>query len=142
MKKTVDDKLNDIFDVQGKIVEQALPAVVGQVKEPVSTGAPNDESIDADYEYARENLKLFIEKGKEAMDNIIFLAKEGESPRAYEVVGQLIKTLADTNKDLLDLGKKVKDLKTKKDDTQQPQHVTNALFVGSTAELQKLIGKR
>jgi len=59
-----------------------------------------------------------------------------------EVVGQLIKTLSDTNKDLLDLGKKVKDLKSKKDDTQQPQHVTNALFVGSTAELQKLIGKR
>ena len=126
MKKTVDDKLNDIFDVQGKIV-----------------GAPNDESIDADYEYARENLKLFIEQGKVAMENIIFLAKEGESPRAYEVVGQLIKTLSDTNKDLLDLGKKVKDLKSKKDDTQQPtQHVTNALFVGSTAELQKLIGKR
>ena len=142
MKKTVDDKLNDIFDVQGKIVEQVLP-VVEQVKEPVSTGAPNDESIDADYEYARENLKLFIEQGKVAMENIIFLAKEGESPRAYEVVGQLIKTLSDTNKDLLDLGKKVKDLKSKKDDTQQPtQHVTNALFVGSTAELQKLIGKR
>ena len=143
MKKTVDDKLNDIFDVQGKIVEQALPVVVEQTKEPVSTGAPNDESIDADYEYARENLKSFIEQGKIAMENIIFLAKEGESPRAYEVVGQLIKTLSDTNKDLLDLGKKVKELKSKKDDTQQPtQHVTNALFVGSTAELQKLIGKR
>ena len=142
MKKTVDDKLNDIFDVQGKIVEQTVPVVVEQTKEPVPTGAPNDESIDADYEYARENLKLFIEQGKVAMENIIFLAKEGESPRAYEVVGQLIKTLSDTNKDLLDLGKKVKDLKSKKDDTQQPQHVTNALFVGSTAELQKLIGKR
>jgi len=142
MKKTVDDKLNDIFDVQGKIVEQAFPVVVEQTKDPVPTGEPNDESIDADYEYARENLKLFIEQGKVAMENIIFLAKEGESPRAYEVVGQLIKTLSDTNKDLLDLGKKVKDLKSKKDDTQQPQHVTNALFVGSTAELQKLIGKR
>jgi hypothetical protein len=143
MKKTVNDKLNDIFDVQGKIVEQAsVPAVAEQVKETVATGAPNDDSIDADYEYARENLKLFIEQGKVAMENIIFLAKEGESPRAYEVVGQLIKTLSDTNKDLLDLGKKVKDLKSKKDDTQQPQHVTNALFVGSTAELQKLIGKR
>ena len=143
MKKTVDDKLNDIFDVQGKIVEQApVPVVVEQPKKEVVSGAPNDESIDADYEYARENLKLFIEQGKVAMENIIFLAKEGESPRAYEVVGQLIKTLSDTNKDLLDLGKKVKDLKSKKDDTQQPQHVTNALFVGSTAELQKLIGKR
>ena len=146
MKKTVDDKLNDIFDVQGKIVEQALTSViVEQPKKDVVSGAPNDESIDADYEYARENLKLFIEQGKVAMENIIFLAKEGESPRAYEVVGQLIKTLSDTNKDLLDLGKKVKDLKSKKDDTtQQPssQHITNALFVGSTAELQKLIGKR
>ena len=145
MKKTVDDKLNDIFDVQGKIVEQASVApvvTVEQTKEPVSTGAPNDESIDADYEYARDNLKLFIEQGKVAMENIIFLAKEGESPRAYEVVGQLIKTLSDTNKDLLDLGKKVKDLKSKKEETQQPQHITNALFVGSTAELQKLIGKR
>ena len=143
MKKTVDDKLNDIFDVQGKIVEQALtPVIVEETKKEVISGAPNDESIDADYEYARENLKLFIEQGKVAMENIIFLAKEGESPRAYEVVGQLIKTLSDTNKDLLDLGKKVKELKSKKDDTQQPQHVTNALFVGSTAELQKLIGKR
>ena len=141
MKKTVNDKLNDIFDVQGKIVEQVLPSIVEQPKETIS-GTPNDESIDADYEYARENLKSFIEQGKIAMENIIFLAKEGESPRAYEVVGQLIKTLSDTNKDLLDLGKKVKDLKSKKDDTQQPQHVTNALFVGSTAELQKLIGKR
>jgi len=143
MKKTVDDKLNDIFDVQGKIVEEVLPVVKEQVKqEVVSSGAPNDDSIDADYEYARENLKSFIEQGKIAMENIIFLAQEGESPRAYEVVGQLIKTLSDTNKDLLDLGKKVKELKSKKDDTQQPQHVTNALFVGSTAELQKLIGKR
>ncbi len=144
MKKTIDEKLNDIFDVQGKIVEQALPVVtVKQSKEVVLTDTPNDESIDADYEYARENLKLFIEQGKVAMENIIFLAKEGESPRAYEVVGQLIKTLSDTNKDLLDLGKKVKELKSKKDDTQQaPQQVTNALFVGSTAELQKLIGKR
>jgi hypothetical protein len=143
MKKTVDDKLNDIFDVQGKIVEQALVPFEEKPKKEVISDAPNDESIDADYEYARENLKLFIEQGKVAMENIIFLAKEGESPRAYEVVGQLIKTLSDTNKDLLDLGKKVKDLKNKKDDTQQPsQHITNALFVGSTAELQKLIGKR
>ena len=143
MKKTVDDKLNEIFDVQGKIIEQELP-VMKQLNSDVLSGTPNDESIDADYEYARQNLKLFIEQGKVAMENIIFLAKEGESPRAYEVVGQLIKTLSDTNKDLLDLGKKVKDLKSKKDETQQPssQHITNALFVGSTAELQKLIGKR
>ena len=145
MKTPIDNKLNDIFDMQTTVIEQTLPTVkeiTPVVKQNDASDRPSDESIDADYEYARENLKLFIEKGKEAMDNIIFLAKEGESPRAYEVVGQLIKTLADTNKDLLDLGKKVKDLKSKKDDTQQPQHVTNALFVGSTAELQKLISRR
>lgn len=142
MKPSIDDKLNNIFDIPTTVIEKTSH-VVREVTPVVETklDRPSDESIDADYEYARENLKIFIEKGKEAMDNIIFLAKEGESPRAYEVVGQLIKTLADTNKDLLDLGKKVKDLKTKKEDS-QPQQVTNALFVGSTAELQKLISKR
>lgn len=142
MKPSIDDKLNNIFDIPTTVIEKTSH-VVQEVTPVVETklDRPSDESIDADYEYARENLKIFIEKGKEAMDNIIFLAKEGESPRAYEVVGQLIKTLADTNKDLLDLGKKVKDLKTKKEDS-QPQQVTNALFVGSTAELQKLISKR
>jgi hypothetical protein len=142
MKTPIDTKLNDIFDMQTTVIEQTLPVVKTLSVDVPTTGAPNDASIDADYEYARENLKLFIEQGKVAMENIIYLAKEGESPRAYEVVGQLIKTLSDTNKDLLDLGKKVKDLKSKKDDTQQPQHVTNALFVGSTAELQKLISRR
>ena len=142
MKTPIDTKLNDIFDMQTTVIEQTLPVVKTLSVDVPTIGAPNDASIDADYEYARENLKLFIEQGKVAMENIIYLAKEGESPRAYEVVGQLIKTLSDTNKDLLDLGKKVKDLKSKKDDTQQPQHVTNALFVGSTAELQKLISRR
>ena len=114
MKTPIDTKLNDIFDMQTTVIEQVLPTVkeITPVvkKNDTPSDRPSDDSIDEDYEYARENLKLFIEKGKEAMDNIIFLAKEGESPRAYEVVGQLIKTLADTNKDLLDLGKKVKDL--------------------------------
>jgi hypothetical protein len=74
------------------------------------------------------------------MENIIYVAKESESPRSYEVVGQLIKTLAETNKDLLDLAKKSKELKSeeKSGDT----NITNALFVGSTAELQKLLNKQ
>jgi len=136
-----------IFDVGSKILpivqQHVVEASPNDVLTIVDSNKPNDESIDEDYAYARENLKLFIEQGKVAMENIIYLAKEGESPRAYEVVGQLIKTLSDTNKDLLDLGKKVKDLKSKREESNgQPQHVTNALFVGSTAELQKLIGKR
>ena len=99
-----------------------------------------EQHVDDDYEYARKNLRTLIDNGKDAMENLTFLAKEGESPRAYEVIGQLIKTLADTNKDLLDLSKKAREAKGMKSaDDQKPQNVTNALFVGSTAELQKLI---
>lgn len=129
MKKTVDEKLNDVLDIQPIDVVSKEVTVVTKDVIPVQD----------DYEYARNNLKGLIENGKVAMENIIFLAKEGESPRAYEVVGQLIKTLADTNKDLLDLAKKSKELSQEKETTTSPTHVTNALFVGSTAELQKLI---
>lgn len=131
MKKTIDEKINNALDVpyfQNGVKEYPVAPVVEK----------QEDTIDDDYEYARDNLKHFIEKGKEAMDEIIYLAKEVESPRAYEVVGQLIKTLSETNKDLLDLSKKVKELKQKEED-KQPSHVTNALFVGSTAELQKLL---
>lgn len=124
MKKTIDEKLNAVLDIQQTV--ELLPAVVEEQRQ-----------IDDDYEYARNNLRGLIENGKIAMENIIFLAKEGESPRAYEVVGQLIKTLAETNKDLLDLAKKSKDLKG--EEKQQPTQVNNNLFVGSTAELQKLL---
>ena len=129
MKKTVDEKLNDVLDIQPIDVVSKEVTVVTKDVTPVQD----------DYEYARNNLKGLIENGKVAMENIIFLAKEGESPRAYEVVGQLIKTLADTNKDLLDLAKKSKELSQEKETTTSPTHVTNALFVGSTAALQKLI---
>lgn len=126
MKKTIDEKLNAVLDIEPTI--ELLPAVVHD----------QPKHVDDDYEYARNNLRGLIENGKIAMENIIFLAKEGESPRAYEVVGQLIKTLAETNKDLLDLAKKSKDLKSD-EEKQQPTQVNNNLFVGSTAELQKLL---
>lgn len=133
MKKSIDEKLNDIFDVDGALIPQ-VPAEV-KVSQEI-------QNVDDDYEYARKNLRTLIDNGKDVMENLSFLAKEGESPRAYEVIGQLIKTLAETNKDLLDLAKKAKDIKQTKDESQQPQHITNALFVGSTTELQKLIGKK
>lgn len=131
MKKTVDEKLSDALDV---------PYIENSSKEyPVaSIMEKQNDSIDDDFEYARDNLRHFIERGKEAMEDAIYLAKDVESPRAFEVVGQLIKTLAETNKDLLELSKKVKEIKHKEED-KQPSHVTNALFVGSTAELQKLL---
>lgn len=136
MKKTVDEKLDNVFDIVPTVVSENTTVVAKE--ETISTEQAEDGNIDADYEYARGNLKGLIESGKVAMENIIFLAKEGESPRAYEVVGQLIKTLAETNKDLLELGKKAKEARGKEKDS-SPQHVTNALFVGSTAELQKML---
>ena len=99
------------------------------------------EITDDDYEYARNNLKGLIENGKEVMQNIMFVAKESESPRSYEVVGQLIKTLAETNKDLLDLAKKSKELRSDKEEKSGDTNITNALFVGSTTELQKFLNK-
>ncbi len=135
MKKTVDEKLNDIFDI--------VPSVQLPTTEKSLVVAEDTTQVDDDYEYARKNLRTLIDNGKDVMENLTFLAKEGESPRAYEVVGQLIKTLAETNKDLLNLAKAKKDIQQKKDEEQSnPTHVTNALFVGSTAELQKLISKR
>lgn len=136
MKKTIDEKLDNVFDIVPSVVAEKA-TIVAQEATSVEEHK-EDGNIDADYEYARGNLKGLIENGKIAMENIIFLAKEGESPRAYEVVGQLIKTLADTNKDLLELGKKAKEARGKEKES-APQHVTNALFVGSTAELQKMI---
>jgi hypothetical protein len=135
MKKTIDEKLNDILDVDTSTGEVIVPK-----KDTAITPVSDTSIIDDDYEYARKNLRGLIENGKEVMENIIYVAKESESPRSYEVVGQLIKTLAETNKDLLDLAKKSKDLKSNKDETQNSgTQIQNALFVGSTAELQKLI---
>ena len=133
MKKTIDQKLDDVLDIQSTEI----------VSKPVTNVTKKDTVIDAtdDYEYARNNLKGLIENGKEVMENIIFVAKESESPRSYEVVGQLIKTLADTNKDLLELAKKSKELRQEKEEKSGDTNITNALFVGSTAELQKLLNK-
>ena len=134
MKKPVAEKLNDILDVESSSVTEVVTKEITTVTEPTIS--------DDDYEYARNNLKGLIENGKSTLENIIYLAKEGESPRAYEVAGQLIKTLADTNKDLLDLAKKSKELKQDKQEEKSGTQIQNALFVGSTAELQKFINKR
>lgn len=96
-----------------------------------------DADVDQDYDYTRENLKDIIGKGTTALDGILELAQESEHPRAYEVVGQIIKTVVDANIQLVELQKNIKALK-KKDET-RPNNIKNALFVGSTHELQKLL---
>ena len=110
------------------------------VKEPVGIQKPpiTKDDITRDYEYTRGNLYSIIEKGQEAIDGILELAQESDMPRAYEVAGQLIKSVSDATDKLMDLQKKLKDVN---EESQQkgPNTVNNALFVGSTAELAKLI---
>ena len=96
------------------------------------------DDITKDYEYTRGNLYSIIEKGQEAINGILELAQDSEMPRAYEVAGQLIKSVSDATDKLMDLQKKLKDVE---EETPQkgPSTVNNALFVGSTAELQKML---
>ena len=112
-----------------------------EVKEPVGIQKPDrltKNDIEKDYEYTRGNLYSIIEKGQEAINGILELAQDSEMPRAYEVAGQLIKSVSDATDKLMDLQKKLKDVE---EETQQkgPSTVNNALFVGSTAELAKLL---
>ena len=97
-----------------------------------------NDDIESDYKYARENLYNAIERGSDALEELVELAKQSQSPRAFEIVGQMTKTLTDSNKDLLEIQKKVKDLK-REEKSKGPNNVTNALFVGNTAELQKML---
>ena len=96
------------------------------------------DDVEKDYEYTRGNLYSIIEKGQEAINGILELAQDSEMPRAYEVAGQLIKSVSDATDKLMDLQKKLKDVEEEKQ-SKGPSTVNNALFVGSTAELQKLL---
>ena len=135
MKKTT-ESLNEIFQVEGELVEDKTPSLKRENFEARTRHLEDD--ISKDYQYARENLYDVIERGTEALDTLLELAKASEHPRAFEVVSTLTKTLVDANKDLLEVQAKVKKLK-EEEKSEQPQNVTNALFVGSTADLQKLI---
>ena len=99
-----------------------------------------DSEADIDYKYARENLYTIIEKGQESLNTLVDVAQQSQHPRSFEVVSQLVKTLSDTNKDLLELQKKIKVIN--KDITEGPKTVNNSLYVGNTADLQKFINKR
>lgn len=137
MKKDF-DKLDDTFNItsESSIVEIEDSDIDTKIKKNDQVMNFVDD-IKKDYEYSRGNLYSIIEKGQSAINGILELAEETETPRAYEVAGQLIKNVADVTEKLLDLQKKLKDI----DETKQkaPTNVTNALFIGSTAELSKLL---
>ena len=126
MTKEIDQKLDNLLDINNDIKQETR-----LVKVP-----DRDKNIETDYRYARENLYDLVERGQDAIDGILELSKETEHPRAYEVAGQLIKTVSETAEKLIDLQKKLKDLE-KEDSSVRTQH--NHLYVGSTSELQKFL---
>ena len=142
----IDDKLNEALNIAAAVADAESDQILAttqefQTKENTELVIPHDKDPDSDFEIGRENLYKLLDKGNDAIDGILALAKEGEHPRAYEVAGQLIKTVADVSKDLLELQEKLK--KIKDVPNTGPKSVTNALFVGSTTELQKLLkGKK
>ncbi len=127
-------KLDKTFNVTPEVVEEKKS--IERVN-PAPDRLTKDD-ITRDYEYTRGNLYSIIEKGQEAIDGILELAQESEMPRAYEVAGQLIKSVSDATDKLMDLQKKLKDVEEEKV-SKGPNTVNNSLFVGSTAELAKML---
>jgi hypothetical protein len=129
------DSIGKSLNIENSIVEVDSGKSIVKKEEVTIDIVKND--IRKDYEYTRANLYSLIEKGQEAINGIMELAGESDSPRAYEVAGQLIKNVADTTDKLIDLQKKLKEVE---EDTVKTTNVTNnALFVGSTSELSKLL---
>jgi len=134
-KMKIENSLNEVLGVTADIKQEILnpkPQSKTIIERPLES-----VDIDSDYKYSRENFYSLIERGQDAIDGILDLAKEGEHPRAYEVAGQLIKNVAEVTDKLADLQEKMKKLKEVPE--HGPKNVTNALFVGSTKELQQLL---
>ena len=133
-------------DVRPMNVDDHLDEVLGIIEKPKKEVVKTDRIVpvistddsEIDFQYARENLYNLIERGQDGLDEMLEIAKSSEHPRAMEVFGQLIGKLTETNKELLNLHKVKKDISQ---DTSGPKNVSNNLFVGSTAELQKFLKK-
>ena len=126
----VDEKLDELLDIQGEIVK------VEKNLHKLIHSEPRGEEQNSDYKYSREVFYSLVERGQDAIGGILDIAKESEHPRVYEVAGQLIKTVGETTEKLIDLQAKMKELD--KDNT-MPDKVQNNLFVGSSTELQRLL---
>ena len=131
MEKDSRLRIDKELGVIEKIVPTAVPKIIPNTIEV------SEDDIENDYKYQRENFYNLVERGSDAIEGILELAKEGEHPRAYEVAGQLIKNVAEVTEKLGDLQEKMRRLKEVPSNA--PTNVTNALFVGSTMELQKML---
>ena len=132
LMRNIDARINDVLGITSDIKQEILDP-----KPLVPRPSDTLDEADADYKYSRENFYSLGERGQDAIDGILEVAKEGEHPRAYEVVGQLIKNVSEVTEKLVDLQDKMKKLKEVPDHA--PKNVTNALFIGSTKELQNLL---
>jgi len=135
MKKTTVEKLNKVLDVTGDLIP------VGNKKNKKTPDVEMTETdLTSDYDFSRGQYHTLIEKGNEALVELLAVAKESESARAYEVTAQLVRTLSDTTRELLELQKTKKEIEK---DVKDPHTVNNSLFIGSTKELQDLLqGKK
>ena len=138
------EKLNEVFNVTSETISSEVDKVDKDVKGLVESNKKPDKvektDVEKDYEYVRGNLYSLLEKNQEALNGILELAQESEMPRAYEVAGQLIKTTGEIADKILLVHKIIKDVE--EDKPKGPTTVNNALFVGSTAELAKLLKKQ
>ena len=129
------ENLDEIFDITEEVtteiveVDETTPEIEGRAEE-----------VTTDYQYTRSNYYDLIEKGTSAIESSLQIAQEGQHPRAYEVVGQLVDKLTNANKELMGLHKTKKSMSDEV--VRSPQNVTNALFVGSTADLQKMLKQK
>jgi hypothetical protein len=124
----IDDNLSEILNIEPAKKQEVVPVQV----EP-----QNDTQTD--YDLSRQTIRNLVRKGEEALDELLFVAKQSESPRAYEVVAGMIKNISEVTKELIDLQKKMKELNEDTPKSSSGVNVQNAVFVGSTAELQKLL---
>ena len=132
MNSEIDKALGVVEDIE-------INPIVEKKVNPIQI-SNNDADIENDYAYQRQNFYNFVERGSDAIEGILELARESDAPRAYEVAGNLIKQVAEVTEKLGDLQEKMKRLKEVPSNA--PKNVTNALFVGSTAELQKMLKEK
>ena len=128
--KKLDENLSEIFDIE---------PIVKETKSEIVKVESDNEGLDSDFGFARNNIKNLLQKSDYAIDNLLKVAEESEHPRAYEVAANLIKTMADLNKDLLDIRKKKQDLDGKSQTGNNTTNIDKAVIVGSTTDIIKML---
>ena len=141
VEELIENRIEKHLDLVEKVPEESSKILNTSEILPATTNGGGDK--DTDFQYARENMYHIIERGRDAMDELLEIAKAEESPRAFEVFGQLLKNMTDSQEKLMELHQKKQRMESDGDrqEVTRAQNVTNALFVGSTAELLKLVKK-